>query len=201
MNVIAEDKGSGKTKNITITNDKGRLSKEEIEQMVKDAEEFKEDDDRMKAKIDAKNMLETQCYQLKSSLADDKFAEKLSEEDKTKLEDKLAETLTELENASYETEDYERLKKELEEVSNPIMTEVYKQQAASGETPAGMPGTPGGMPGGMPDMSPEQMQQMQEMMSKMGGGNGGDADADAETANTSAEELRLIQVFELSMRV
>ena len=189
LNVSAEDKGSGKTKTITITNDTGRLSKEEIEQMLKNAEEFKEEDDLLKAKVDAKNMLETQCYQLKSSLNDEKFADKLSEEDKTKLEEKLAETLTELENASYDTEDYERLKKELEEVSNPIMTEVYKQQAASGETPGGMPGGMPGMPGGMPDMSPEQMQQMQEMMSKMGGANAGDAEPDADATNTSAEEL------------
>jgi len=62
LNVSAADKGTGKSNKITITNDKGRLSKEEIEKMVQDAEKFKAEDEATKAKIDAKNGLESYCF-------------------------------------------------------------------------------------------------------------------------------------------
>lgn len=71
MNVTAHDKGSGKQSKITITNEKGRLNKEEIEKMVQDAEKFKEDDEKVKDKIDAKNGLESYCFQIKNSLNDE----------------------------------------------------------------------------------------------------------------------------------
>ena len=71
LTVSAVEKGSGKSHNITITNDKGRLSQEEIDMMVSDAEKYKEEDDNAKAKVDAKNQLETQCYQMKSSMDDE----------------------------------------------------------------------------------------------------------------------------------
>ena len=63
-----EDKATYKKKNITITNDKGRLSKEEIDKMVKEAEKFKEDDEKQKARIEAKNQLENFCYSVKNQL-------------------------------------------------------------------------------------------------------------------------------------
>jgi L1 cell adhesion molecule like protein len=71
MNVTAHDKGTGKQSKITITNDKGRLSKDEIEKMVQDAEKFKDEDEKVKQRIDAKNGLENYCFQLKASLSDE----------------------------------------------------------------------------------------------------------------------------------
>ena len=68
MNVSAADKATGKVNKITITNDKGRLSKEDIDQMVNDAEKFKAEDDAMKDKVDAKNGLESYCFQIKNTL-------------------------------------------------------------------------------------------------------------------------------------
>ena len=90
MTVSANDKGTGKKETITITNDKGRLSKEEIDQMIKDSEKYAEEDKAIKAKIDAKNQFENYIYQMKNSIEDkDKLAEKLSDEDKSTIKDAL----------------------------------------------------------------------------------------------------------------
>ena len=89
LNVTAEDKTTGKKNNVTITNDKGRLSKEDIDRMVKDAEKFKEQDEKNKQCIDAKNTLENSIYSLKNSLKDDK----IPEDSKSKLELLANETL------------------------------------------------------------------------------------------------------------
>jgi endoplasmic reticulum chaperone BiP len=86
LTVSANDKGTGKKETITITNDKGRLSKEEIDQMIKDSEKYAEEDKAIKAKIDAKNQFENYIYQMKNSIEDkDKLAEKLSDEDKSTI--------------------------------------------------------------------------------------------------------------------
>jgi heat shock protein 1/8 len=71
MNVTAHDKATGKQSKITITNEKGRLSKEDIEKMVQDAEKFKDEDEKVKERIDTKNGLESYCFQLKNSLLDE----------------------------------------------------------------------------------------------------------------------------------
>merc|ERR1712178_332440 len=85
LTVSANDKGTGKKETITITNDKGRLTKEQIDQMIKDAAKFEAEDKAIKAKIDAKNQFENYIYQMKNSIEDkDKLAEKIDEEDKTK---------------------------------------------------------------------------------------------------------------------
>merc|ERR1719189_2385072 len=81
LNVSAVEKGTGKAEKITITNDKGRLSKEEIEKMVNDAEKFKGDDDKQKERIAAKNGLESYCFNMKSTLEDEKFKDKINEND------------------------------------------------------------------------------------------------------------------------
>ena len=125
LNVSASDKASGKSETITITNDKGRLSQEEIERMVDEAERFKEDDERLKKKVDAKNGLENICYQLKNTCNEGK----LSDEDKEVIESKVQEILDALEDENKTTEDYEEMQKSLLEVSNPIMQKMY----ASGE--------------------------------------------------------------------
>merc|ERR1711896_84038 len=145
LNVTAEDKGaSGKRANITITNDKGRLSKDDIERMVAEAEEFAEEDAKAKERIDAKNGLESYCYQMKNTIAEDKFKTVVSEEEKQQIEDKIDETTKWLETADHaEKEEFESMQKELEAVCNPIVTKMY--QAAGGAPEGGMPG---GMPGG-----------------------------------------------------
>jgi len=81
LNVSAADKSSGKSEKITITNDKGRLSADEIERMVNDAEKFKADDDKQKERIAAKNGLESYCFNMKSTLEDEKFKDKINEND------------------------------------------------------------------------------------------------------------------------
>merc|ERR1712046_441129 len=82
LNVSASDKGSGNTEKITITNDKGRLSQEEIERMVQEAEQFAEEDKKVKDKIEARNSLENYVYSMKNTLSEDKWKGKIDEEEK-----------------------------------------------------------------------------------------------------------------------
>merc|ERR1712230_165353 len=144
LNVSAEDKGaSGKKANITITNDKGRLSKDDIERMVREAEQYAEEDKAAKEKIDAKNALESYCYSMKNTIAEDKFKEACSEEDKKAIEDKVQEVMQWLDTAEHaEKEEFESMQKDLESVCNPIITKMYQ----AGGMPEG--GMGGGMPGG-----------------------------------------------------
>jgi L1 cell adhesion molecule like protein len=90
LNVHAMDKASGKAEKITITNDKGRLSKEEIEKMVHEAEKYKNEDDKIKKRIEAKNSLENYCFQMKNTLNDEKLKEKFTAEDKKLIEETSA---------------------------------------------------------------------------------------------------------------
>merc|ERR1712136_475051 len=94
LNVSAADKSTGKENKITITNDKGRLSKEEIERMVNDAEKYKEEDEKQRERIGAKNALESYAFSLKSTVEDEKVKDKISDEDKKAIMDKASETLT-----------------------------------------------------------------------------------------------------------
>ena len=142
LNVSAVDKSTGKENKITITNDKGRLSKEEIERMVADAEKYKADDDKQKDRISAKNSLESFAYNMKSTIEDDKVKDKLSTEDRETIEKKCKEVIDWLDhNQQAEKEEYDDHQKELEKVCNPIITKLYQ----AGGMPAG--GMPGGMPG------------------------------------------------------
>merc|ERR1712025_830552 len=145
LNVTAEDKGaSGKKANITITNDKGRLSKDDIDRMVREAEQYAEEDAKAKKKISAKNQLESYCYQMKNTIEEDKFKSAVSEDEAKAIKDKVDETTKWLETADHaEKEEFESMQKELEAVCNPIVTKMY--QAAGGAPEGGMPG---GMPGG-----------------------------------------------------
>ena len=150
LNVSACDKATGKAEKITITNDKGRLSKEEIEKMVADADKFKAQDDAIRKKVEAKNGLENYCFQMKNTLSDDKLKDKISEEDKKTVEDISKDGLQFLEsNPDASAEEMEAKQKELEGKFNPIMMKVYQ---AAGGAPGGMPGGMPGGPGGMPDM-------------------------------------------------
>ena len=143
MNVSAADKGTGKTNKITITNEKGRLSKDDIERMVNEAEKFKGEDELVKKKIEAKNSFENYCFQMKNTLNDEKLKEKFTADDKKLIEDASKEGLQWLEaNANAEPEAIEAEQKRIEALFNPIMMRVYQETGG-----AGMPGGFGGMPG------------------------------------------------------
>mmetsp|Transcript_18136 Transcript_18136/g.45685 ORF Transcript_18136/g.45685 Transcript_18136/m.45685 type:complete len:673 (-) Transcript_18136:667-2685(-) len=134
LNVGAEDKGTGKKEKITITAEKGRLSQEEIERMVKEAEEFAEQDKKVKEKIDARNQLETYIYNMKNTI-DDKLKDKISEDDKEKVQTAVKEAQEWLdENHDAEAEEYADKLKEVEEVCNPIIAAIYQQ---AGGAPGG----------------------------------------------------------------
>jgi heat shock protein 1/8 len=150
MNVNATDKSSGKTQKITITNNKGRLSKEDIEKLVKEAEQFKAEDDILRKKIDAKNALENYTYSIRNSLKDEKLKDKFSEEEKTNVEAKVDECVKFIEsNPESEAEAFEAKQKELEDIFNPIMTRIYQENPEAAPQQGGMPGgMPGGFPGG-----------------------------------------------------
>ena len=154
LNVSAQDKSTGKIQKITITNDKGRLSKDEIDRLVKQAEEFRAEDELMKKKVESKNEYENYIYQVRNSLNDEKLKDKFTADDKTKIEGAL-QTHQQWMEAHHEatTEEYEAKRKELEAVYQPIIMRVYQESggAQDGGMPGGMPGGfPGGMPGGMP---------------------------------------------------
>merc|ERR1712195_384514 len=115
LTVSASDKGTGKKEAITITNDKGRLTKEEIDQMIADSEKYAEEDKAIKEKIDAKNQFENYIYQMKNSVEDkEKLAEKLADEDKSTIKDALTDAQDWLNaNADAEKDDFEDKLKEL----------------------------------------------------------------------------------------
>ncbi|KAG2463709.1 heat shock 70 kDa protein-like [Polypterus senegalus] len=139
LNVSAMDKSTGKANKITITNDKGRLSKEEIEKMVQDSEKYQAEDEAQRAKIAAKNTLESYAFNIKSSVEDENMKGKISEEDKKKIMDKCNQTISWLENNQLaEKEEYEHQQKELEKVCNPVISKLYQ-----GAAPGGMPGSCG----------------------------------------------------------
>jgi heat shock protein 1/8 len=145
LNVSAVDKGTGKQNKITITNDKGRLSKEEIEKMVNDAEKFKNEDEVIKKRIEAKNGFENYCFQMKNTLNDEKLKTVFTEDDKKVIEEASNEGLQWLEaNAQATPEEIEKKQKDVEAKYNPIMMRVYQ---AAGGAAGGMPGGMGGMPG------------------------------------------------------
>jgi len=135
LQVSAEDKGTGKAEKITITAEKGRLSEEDIERMVREAEEFAEEDKKVKERIDGRNGLESYLYNLKNTLDDDEkgLADKISDEDKEELESTINEALDWLdENPEADKEDYDEKQKEVEQIANPIMRNLYQGAGAGG---------------------------------------------------------------------
>ncbi|XP_073404671.1 heat shock 70 kDa protein-like [Dendrobates tinctorius] len=140
LNVSAMDKSSGKQNKITITNDKGRLSREEIEKMVEEAERYKADDDTQRERIAAKNSLEAYVFSMKSAVEDENVKDKISPGDKKIIMEKCNEALSWLDkNQLAEKEEYAHQQKELEKVCNPITTKLYQGAPTSG-MPGGMPG-------------------------------------------------------------
>jgi len=150
LNVSAADKSTGKQNKITITNDKGRLSKEEIERMVNDADKFKAEDEKQKERISAKNGLESYCFNMKTTMEDEKVKDKISGDDKKVINDKCDDTIKWLdENQLAEVDEFQAKQKEVEAVCNPIITKLYGAAggAPGGPDMGGMGGAAGGAPG------------------------------------------------------
>jgi L1 cell adhesion molecule like protein len=141
LNVNAVDKAGGKSNKITITNDKGRLSKDDIERMVSEAEKFKEEDAKHKKKIDARNGFENYVYSVKNSTSEESMKEKLSQDDRDAIEKACNTSVEWMESVAQqdiEASEYEEQQKKLESMVAPIISKLYA-------------GAGGGMPGGMPD--------------------------------------------------
>nr|XP_061796918.1 heat shock cognate 71 kDa protein-like isoform X4 [Nerophis lumbriciformis] len=135
LNVSASDKSTGKENKITITNDKGRLSKDDIDRMVREAEQYKAEDDVQRERVAAKNALEAYAFNMKSTMEDDKLKDKISEDDKKKIMDKCNEVINWLDkNQSAEKDEFDHQQKELEKICNPIMTKLYQGAGGSGPT-------------------------------------------------------------------
>eukprot|EP00656_Telonema_subtile_P001749 TRINITY_DN1075_c0_g2_i1.p1 TRINITY_DN1075_c0_g2~~TRINITY_DN1075_c0_g2_i1.p1 ORF type:complete len:227 (+),score=90.10 TRINITY_DN1075_c0_g2_i1:47-727(+) len=134
LQVGASDKSSGKKEEITITNDKGRLSEAEIERMVNEAKEFEDEDRKLREKVEARNSLEGVAYSLRSQINDkEKLKDKLDEEDKSAIEEAVKEAIKFLDdNADVEKEEYDEAKEKLQSISNPIIQKVYGSSGAGG---------------------------------------------------------------------
>ena len=141
LNVNAVEKSTGKNNKITITNDKGRLSKEDIERLVKEAEKHKDEDEKLRARVEAKNQLEQLCYQYRQTLTEEKLKDVFTPDEKDQITQKTDEALKWAnDNPAASKEDYDAKIKELEAVFNPIMMRVYQATGAAG----GAAGGPGG---------------------------------------------------------
>ncbi|KAL5726376.1 hypothetical protein ACHQM5_009423 [Ranunculus cassubicifolius] len=136
LNVSAEDKTTGKKNKITITNDKGRMSKEEIDRLVKEAEKYKSEDEEHKKKVEARNGLENYVYSMRTTIRDEKVGGKLPSGDKKKIEDAVEEAIQWLDaNQLAEIDELEHKKEELEGICNPIIAQMY--QGAGANMPTG----------------------------------------------------------------
>merc|ERR1719150_1172061 len=143
LNVSAIDKSSGKQNKITITNDKGRLSKEDIERMVKEAEKYKAADDKQKERISAKNGLESYCFNIKSTAEDDKLKDKIPEGDRKIILEKCNEIINWLDlNQTAEIDEFQDKQKEIEGICKPIISKLYQQ--AQGTNNSGSCGSQSG---------------------------------------------------------
>ena len=137
LNVSAVDKSSGKTEKITITNEKGRLSSEEIEKMVADAETYKAEDEAQKTRIAAKNGLESYCFNMKSSLDDNQLKDKIPEDDKNNILTACNDAINWLDrNQMAEAEEFKDKQKEVEGICNPIISRLYQGASPNGTMPS-----------------------------------------------------------------
>ena len=143
LRVSAEDKGTGNKEKITITNDQNRLTPEDIEKMINDAEKYADEDKKVKDKVESRNELESYAYSLKNQIGDkDKLGGKLSEEDKETVSKAVEEAISWLDsNKDADAEDCKKEKKKLEDVVQPIVSKLY--QGAGGQGGAPPPGGEG----------------------------------------------------------
>ena len=137
LTVTAEDKGSGNTEAITITNDQNRLTPEDIDRMINDAERFAEEDKKVKERVESKNELESYIYSLKNQVNDqEKLGSKLSDEEKTQILTAVDAAIEWLDsNLEAEGEEFQAKKKEVEEVVNPIISRLYQQAGGAPPEP------------------------------------------------------------------
>ena len=126
------------------------MYKEDIERMVNDAEKFKADDEKQKERISSKNGLESYCFNMKTTMEDEKVKDKISGDDKKVINDKCDDTIKWLdENQLAEVDEFQAKQKEVEAVCNPIITKLYGAAggAPGGPDMGGMGGAAGGAPG------------------------------------------------------
>jgi molecular chaperone DnaK (HSP70) len=142
LRVSAEDKGTGSKESITITNDQNRLTPEDIERMVQEAEKFADEDSKVKARVESRNELESYLYGLKNQLGDeDKLGGKLSEEDKETITEAVEEKIKWLgENDEADSDEYKAAKKEVEEIVSPIIAQLYQGAGGAGAGAGGAGG-------------------------------------------------------------
>ena len=146
LNVSALEKSTGKEQKITIKNDKGRMSADEIERLVQEAERYKSEDEANRARVEAKNALENYAFQVRNSLNDEKLAEKLSEGDKKKITDAVSATTKWLDsNQQAEKEEFEEKQRVLETLVTPLFSSA-----------GGAGGMPGNMSGGTTAPGPSE---------------------------------------------
>jgi heat shock protein 1/8 len=145
LNIEACEKGTGKKESITITNDKGRLSQEEIERMVQEAEDFAKDDLELREKIEAKNQLEALVYQTRSTIEKDEIKSKLDENDITKVTELLTEVDEWMVNDEYSKSEYETKLNELNGQIQPIMMKAMSQGSEGFPAQESVPPTEGGV--------------------------------------------------------
>jgi L1 cell adhesion molecule like protein len=137
LNVSAEDKTTGQKNKITITNDKGRLSKDDIEKMVQDAEKYKSEDEEHRKKIESKNSLENYAYNMRNTIRDEKVAGNLDPDDKKKIEDAIEAAIQWLDqNQLAESDEFDDKMKELEGICNPIIARMYQGGAGAAGGPS-----------------------------------------------------------------
>ncbi|XP_044540949.1 heat shock 70 kDa protein 6-like [Gracilinanus agilis] len=138
LNVSATDKSTGKANRITITNDKGRLSKEQVQRMLQEAEKYKAEDEAQRDRVAAKNALEAYAFHVKSSVQDESLRDKIKEEDKRRVLDKCQEVLSWLDaNQLADKDEYEHRRRELERLCHPIIAQLYQSPASQGGSSCG----------------------------------------------------------------
>jgi heat shock 70kDa protein 1/2/6/8 len=178
LNVSAVDKANGKEEKITITNDNGRLTAEEIERMVSDAEKYAESDELEKTRIEKVNQFENYLYQVEKVMGEDTTVEKLTEEEITSVKTEVEHIRALLDgNDKPSTEEVDEWRSSLEKVYNPLTSKLYANNDNSDSSTPSQPGMPGGFdPSSMGDMNPEEMmknmtpeqqQQLEKMMKNM----------------------------------
>lgn len=128
LTVTAADESTGKKSDIVIKNDSNRLSKQDIEKMLADAEKYKKEDDIQRERITAKNALESYCYNMKTSINDEKLAARLSADDKSKVNETVEAAIKWMDaNQLADKEEFEHKLKEVESICSPIVTKVYRK--------------------------------------------------------------------------
>jgi len=128
MNVSAMEKGSGNTEKIVISGNKGRLSKEEVESLIKEAEKFKSEDELIKKRVESKNSYENYIYSVRNTLYDEKLKDQFEAADKSAIEEEVKNHQSWLDShQNAEHSEYDEKYKELEKVFQPIMTKVYQK--------------------------------------------------------------------------